>query len=237
MTKRLYLMRHGETLFNVLRLTQGWADSPLTENGMEVCRATGAKLASLGIDPDHFYCSTSERCSDTLELVMQGMYGEGEIRPYERCKGIKEFNRGRFEGEPLYLIFQRMRPLGMPGRDMPDSAMKTGSFSGPRPTPEQERKQDEFIVAFGGEGNAEVVERMTATLDSIMSREDNQVVHAVSHGDCGRLFMRSTGVTEEQEGGHVLNCTTFVYDYESGENGERGTFTFVERIEPADALD
>ena len=66
MAKTLYLMRHGETLFNVLRLTQGWADSPLTEGGMAVARATGEKLRDLGVDPDHFYCSTSERCSDTL---------------------------------------------------------------------------------------------------------------------------------------------------------------------------
>lgn len=33
MKKILYLMRHGETLFNVQRKIQGWCDSPLTENG------------------------------------------------------------------------------------------------------------------------------------------------------------------------------------------------------------
>ncbi|WRK52458.1 histidine phosphatase family protein [Coprobacillaceae bacterium CR2/5/TPMF4] len=29
--KDLYLMRHGETLFNQRRKIQGWCDSPLTE--------------------------------------------------------------------------------------------------------------------------------------------------------------------------------------------------------------
>lgn len=33
--KRLYLMRHGETLFNKLGKVQGWCDSPLTETGKE----------------------------------------------------------------------------------------------------------------------------------------------------------------------------------------------------------
>ena len=29
---KLYLMRHGETLFNTQKRVQGWCDSPLTEN-------------------------------------------------------------------------------------------------------------------------------------------------------------------------------------------------------------
>ncbi len=29
--KTLYMMRHGQTLFNQKRLMQGWCDSPLTE--------------------------------------------------------------------------------------------------------------------------------------------------------------------------------------------------------------
>ena len=35
MKKDLYLMRHGQTLFNVRRKIQGWCDSPLTENGVK----------------------------------------------------------------------------------------------------------------------------------------------------------------------------------------------------------
>ena len=35
MKKDLYLMRHGQTLFNVRRKIQGWCDSPLTELGKQ----------------------------------------------------------------------------------------------------------------------------------------------------------------------------------------------------------
>lgn len=31
---KLYLMRHGETLFNTQKRVQGWCDSPLTEKGI-----------------------------------------------------------------------------------------------------------------------------------------------------------------------------------------------------------
>lgn len=38
MAKIVYLMRHGQTLFNELKKVQGWCDSPLTELGKEQAR-------------------------------------------------------------------------------------------------------------------------------------------------------------------------------------------------------
>lgn len=88
--KHLYLMRHGETLFNVLRRIQGWCDSPLTEKGIQ--QAKDARKLIEGIQFDHYYCSTAERCSDTLELVA------GNV-PYTRVKGLKERYFACFEGQ------------------------------------------------------------------------------------------------------------------------------------------
>lgn len=91
MKKHLYLMRHGETLFNVRRRIQGWCDSPLTQNGIAQAKAAGEYLK--GIDFDHYYSSTSERCCDTLEIVTDYKV------PYVRLKALKERNFGIFEGE------------------------------------------------------------------------------------------------------------------------------------------
>lgn len=88
---RLYMMRHGQTLFNVLRRKQGWCDSPLTDLGIEQARRAGIWFKEHSIEFDHAYSSTSERASDTLELVVPGMQ-------YERVKGLKEWNFGKFEG-------------------------------------------------------------------------------------------------------------------------------------------
>ncbi len=88
---KLYLVRHGQTLFNVLRRKQGWSDSPLTELGIEQGRAAGAWLAANAPAFDHVYSSTSERCCDTTELLVPGM-------AYERVKCLKEINFGNFEG-------------------------------------------------------------------------------------------------------------------------------------------
>ena len=84
-------MRHGQTLFNVYRRIQGWCDSPLTEVGIN--QAIAARKLIEGINFDHYYCSTAERASDTLELVTEGKV------PYTRLKGLKERYFGVFEGQ------------------------------------------------------------------------------------------------------------------------------------------
>lgn len=89
--KKLYLMRHGETLFNVRHKIQGWCDSPLTKAGQQQALQVGKYFTKNQITFTHAYCSTSERCADTLELVTD--------RPYTRVKGLKEMNYGEFEGE------------------------------------------------------------------------------------------------------------------------------------------
>ncbi|MDR0199370.1 MAG: histidine phosphatase family protein [Streptococcaceae bacterium] len=96
MTQTLYLMRHGETLFNQLHQIQGWCDSPLTEKGMAQAKIAGEWFTAHKVTLDAAASSTQERASDTLELVAPGM-------PYARLKGIKEWNFGRFESQPEFL--------------------------------------------------------------------------------------------------------------------------------------
>lgn len=93
---KLYLMRHGQTLFNVLKRKQGWCDSPLTETGIAQARAAGRWFAEHGVMFDHAYSSTQERAVDTLELVLSEN-GQADL-PYERARGLKEWNFGTFEG-------------------------------------------------------------------------------------------------------------------------------------------
>ena len=95
MAKIVYLMRHGQTLFNELKKVQGWCDSPLTELGKEQARQARQYFQSQGIQFGQAYASTQERACDTLEIVCD--------LPYQRKKGLKEWNFGRFEGEPEFL--------------------------------------------------------------------------------------------------------------------------------------
>ncbi len=93
MKKTLYLMRHGQTLFNLRKKIQGSCDSPLTELGKKQAEIAGKYFKENGISFDHAYSSTQERAVDTLEIVTDFKM------PYTRLKGIKEWDFGVFEGE------------------------------------------------------------------------------------------------------------------------------------------
>ena len=91
--KTIYLMRHGETLFNTMDLNQGQCDSPLTANGIRQAEAARDWFRARGIRFDAVYSSTAERACDTAEIVSGGM-------PYTRCKGLKEIYLGTKEASP-----------------------------------------------------------------------------------------------------------------------------------------
>ena len=93
--KTVYLMRHGETLFNQQKKIQGWCDSPLTELGKKQALIAKNYFIKNGIELDSAYSSTSERACDTLELVTD--------LDYARVKGLKEWNFGDLEAEHEYL--------------------------------------------------------------------------------------------------------------------------------------
>lgn len=91
--KTLYIMRHGQTLFNLHHKIQGWCDSPLTDLGIKQALHAKQYFIDNDIHFDSCYASTSERASDTLEIII------GNNKPYARLKGLKEWNFGRFEGQ------------------------------------------------------------------------------------------------------------------------------------------
>lgn len=101
MRKTFYLMRHGETLFNTQKRVQGWCDSPLTENGIELAKEVGRYFDRQGIVFDVAYSSTQERATDTLKLVTDA--------PYQQAKGLKEMNFGIFEAREEVLL-PKFRP-------------------------------------------------------------------------------------------------------------------------------
>lgn len=90
--RKLYLVRHGQTLFNVRKKTQGWCDSPLTDLGIEQAKITRTFFTDNNIEIDEVYSSTSERAIDTAQIISD--------LPIHPKKGLKEWNFGMMEGEP-----------------------------------------------------------------------------------------------------------------------------------------
>ena len=96
--KRLYLLRHGQTEFNVKKLVQGRCDSPLTDLGRQQAQTAAAWLKAHGVVPDKVVSSPLGRAMDTAQLVAYELLGpDAAVEP---CEGIIERSYGTFEEGP-----------------------------------------------------------------------------------------------------------------------------------------
>lgn len=96
--KRLYLLRHGQTEFNVKKLVQGRCDSPLTDLGRQQAGMAAAWLKARNVVPDKVVSSPLGRAMDTAQLVATELLGpDAAVEP---CEGIIERSYGTFEEGP-----------------------------------------------------------------------------------------------------------------------------------------
>lgn len=96
--KKLYLLRHGQTEFNVKKLVQGRCDSPLTDLGRQQAKAAAAWLKAHGVVPDKVASSPLGRAMATASLVACELLGpDAAVEP---CEGIIERCYGTFEEGP-----------------------------------------------------------------------------------------------------------------------------------------
>ncbi|MEH7885670.1 histidine phosphatase family protein [Bacillus sp. JJ1609] len=88
---KLYITRHGETVWNVEKRLQGWKDSSLTESGVQNAIALGQALKTTVFES--VYSSPSERTVHTAKLIM----GDQEI-PFHLEQKLREIHMGNWEG-------------------------------------------------------------------------------------------------------------------------------------------
>lgn len=96
--KKLYLLRHGQTEFNVKKLVQGRCDSPLTDLGRKQAGMAAAWLKGHDVVPDKVVSSPLGRAMATASLVATELLGaDADVEP---CEGIIERCYGTFEEGP-----------------------------------------------------------------------------------------------------------------------------------------
>ncbi len=158
----IYLLRHGETVFNRQRRLQGQGDSPLTERGKKQARSMGRRLRLLLDDPADWRLITSTlgRCRQTAALVAHSLgFDQDRIEPEPR---LMEHAYGHWEG---------LTPEEIEAR---------------YPTVWRAREVDRWSVTVpGGENYSLVATRVQSWLDEV-AEEDRLIV--VSHGSSGRIL-------------------------------------------------
>lgn len=87
----LYLIRHGETPWNVEGRYQGQLDPPLNEKGDQQAQATASQLATLGFEA--IYSSNLARARQTAQALAEKIGLPVQLDPR-----LREVNQGRWQG-------------------------------------------------------------------------------------------------------------------------------------------
>lgn len=184
----LYLLRHGQTEFNVQKRVQGHSDSPLTPLGVEQAHAAARWLIGQGARFTRMCSSPLGRAMGTLEIVRDDMAAAGmdPLPPLEAVDGLIERSYGSFEAGPA--------------AEVPCELWDPG----------------EALIPYGGEGSRALRERMVSTMTQIMlDAGPGACVLAVSHGSASlqfKLAWQSLATCPQDVA--LGNCCILRYDFQ-----------------------
>lgn len=159
-TKKIYIVRHGQTDLNLRGIVQGsGVDSSLNDTGR--AQASAFFDAYKHILFDKVYTSALKRTKESVEkFVNLGI-------PTEALSGLNEISWGKKEGEPI-----------TPEEDKYYHFML-----------DQWQKGNTSLRIEAGESPDEVVKRMKPAVDHIMSNEGERTILVCMHGRAIRILL------------------------------------------------
>ena len=153
MNTELYVVRHGQTLWNQQRRLQGQKDSSLTAEGLKQAESLAERLVNKKFDA--IYASDLGRTMLTARIVTARMNGM-QVYPDVR---LRERNFGIFHGLNWEEI---MRRFPMEGKN--------------------EKSGDAEYIIPEGESRQHVLERSKEFLEDIIMKHPGKSVLAITHG-------------------------------------------------------
>lgn len=93
---KLVLVRHGQSLWNLVNRFTGWTDVELSEQGIEEAKEAGKLLREEGYHFDIAYTSLLKRANDTLTYILEEL-NEKNI-PIEYSYRLNERHYGALQG-------------------------------------------------------------------------------------------------------------------------------------------
>lgn len=186
---KLYLIRHGETVWNTEKRFQGAMDSPLTELGIRQAKKLGERLKNTHFNA--FYSSPAGRAMSTARLVIS----DRNIKAIPLDE-FKEISVGIMEGK------KREDFISKYPKEFNDL------FTNPK---EYDPK------AIGGESYYELVDRVKLGLDKLVkSHKDTDTIALITHGVTFKamlLLMKNLTFEQVQEIEIPENTSLTIVDY------------------------
>ena len=152
----IYLLRHGQTDWNIVRRYQGASDIPLNQTGLLQVQNTANKIAALEIDFTAIYSSPQKRAYQTALAASEELG-----LPILQDARLREVNLGEWEGRLSSEIKQNDFERNQIWHQNPLAVRPPGAH---------------------GEAVMEVVERVRAVLDEIAELHPEGTVLVATHG-------------------------------------------------------
>lgn len=159
-TKKIYIIRHGQTDFNLRGIVQGsGVDSSLNDTGREQARAFFEAYGQVAFDK--IYTSKLVRTQESVQaFIDKGI-------PHEALEGLNEISWGSKEGQEI-----------TPEEDAYYHWMI-----------EEWQKGNTFQRIEGGESPDDVVKRQQVALQHIMKQEEERTILICMHGRAMRILL------------------------------------------------
>jgi broad specificity phosphatase PhoE len=166
---RIWMVRHGQTDWNLEGRFQGQADPPLNASGLEQARQLADLLVDAGIQA--IYCSDLQRALLTARIIGEKL---GMLPQVNRC--LREIRLGEWEGMQSEKIKSQYPDLW-----------------------HRRQLDPLHVPAPGGENLLELSERVWASAGQIAQQHPDGTVLLVSHGvTLACLICRARGLPLEQ---------------------------------------
>ncbi len=159
MSLRLFVLRHGETVFTRERRFAGWRDVPLTDAGLRQSEAAAAVLSGVAISA--VFASPLERARTSAEAVAKPHRLAVQIMPV-----FRELGFGAWEGRTRAEVEAAEPALYDVWRTAPDR-----------------------FAAPGGESLPAVAKRVAEGIETLRAEHDGESVVLVTHAVVIRLIV------------------------------------------------
>lgn len=178
----VYIVRHGETDWNVLGQWQGNTDIPLNENGLRDAYTLKEKLSHISFDL--CFSSHLQRASKTASILVEGKEIDVTL-----VRDFQEMGFGPLEGK-------RKEDFPLETQE----SLKKVYFN--------KTKDDYFHYQFHPEVNPPIFifEKVQSAFQQILSQHQNKKILIVSHAGILRLFLNYFDYQQYQSW-DIKNCS------------------------------
>jgi phosphoserine phosphatase len=185
MSKEIFLVRHGETQWNIEHRIQGHGNSPLTENGKLQAESLAVYFQKHNIGFDCAYSSTSGRAYNTAKIILKNQ----KLSIIKRDT-LKEINLQAWEGKTKKEVDDLYYEQSM-------------NFW----------KKPHLYTPVAGENFYQVQDRSVSELNWLLKESNNSKILVVSHAAFIKTiiaFLDKREMKDLWKPPHMKNCCCFV---------------------------